>query len=154
MTRRLYRSSTNKILGGICAGLGEYFDVDPTLVRLIAVVALFASFGAALFGYLLAWIIIPQQTLEGTPASAPASAVARKRGWQVYLPGIVLLTLGGFLLLREHVWWFSFGDLWPIVLIVVGLALVLYRGAGCRSAETSAGTAGHVPDAQKGGTPS
>jgi len=59
MSKRLYRSNKERMLGGVCGGLGEYFDVDPTIVRLIAVV--FALTGAGVLAYIIAWIIIPEQ---------------------------------------------------------------------------------------------
>lgn len=59
MTKRLYRSTKERMLGGVCGGLGEYFDVDPTIIRLIAVV--FALSGAGVLAYIIAWIIIPEQ---------------------------------------------------------------------------------------------
>jgi len=46
-------------LGGVCGGIGEYFDVDPTIIRLMAVVV--ALSGAGILAYIIAWIIIPDQ---------------------------------------------------------------------------------------------
>ncbi len=60
MDKRLYRSSENRMIAGICGGLGEYFDIDPTIVRLIVVAAALAA-GSGLLAYLLAWIIIPER---------------------------------------------------------------------------------------------
>lgn len=57
-TKKLYRSRTNKMLGGVCAGVAEYFNVDPTLIRLLWV--LFAFTGAGILVYIIAWIIIPE----------------------------------------------------------------------------------------------
>ncbi len=59
--KRLYRSTQNKVLGGICGGIAEYFNVDPVLVRIIFVVLLIASFGTAAIAYLIAWVIIPKK---------------------------------------------------------------------------------------------
>ena len=56
--KRLYRSDTNKILAGVCGGLGEYFDIDPTIIRIIAVILLF-GFGTGFVAYIIAWIIMP-----------------------------------------------------------------------------------------------
>jgi phage shock protein C len=53
MTRRLYRSTTNKIIGGVCGGLGEYFDLDPVLVRVITVLLVFAT-GFVIVAYIIA----------------------------------------------------------------------------------------------------
>lgn len=58
--KRLYRSSKDKILGGVCAGVADYFDVDPTIVRLIWVL-LTLAWGAGLLLYIIAWIIVPEK---------------------------------------------------------------------------------------------
>ncbi|MDR7871236.1 MAG: PspC domain-containing protein [Tissierellaceae bacterium] len=54
MDRRLYRSETNKMIAGVCGGLGEYFNIDPTLIRLAWVIL---SIPTALFGGLIAYVI-------------------------------------------------------------------------------------------------
>ncbi|MFA5357826.1 MAG: PspC domain-containing protein [archaeon] len=57
--KRLYRSGKDKILGGVCGGVAEYFDIDPVIVRLIwAISILFLGFGFLL--YVLMWIIVPR----------------------------------------------------------------------------------------------
>jgi phage shock protein C len=132
MERRLYRSSSNKVIAGVCGGLGEHFDVDPTLMRLITVVAALASFGVVLIFYLLAWIVIPQAPL-GQPApqeldQAPQPASLSDHRLRSYLPGLILVGLGAILLLREYVFWFRMSDLWPILLVILGLFLVLRNG--------------------------
>lgn len=58
MTKKLYRSRKNRIIGGICGGLGEYFNIDPTIIRVVLVIASFLP-GPSVIFYLLAWIIIP-----------------------------------------------------------------------------------------------
>lgn len=62
MDRRLYKSDTNKMLSGVCGGIGEYFNIDPTLIRLAWVIL---SVPTALFGglvaYIVAAIIIPSR---------------------------------------------------------------------------------------------
>lgn len=60
MDKRLYRSSTDKMLGGVCAGIGEYLDVDPTVIRLLWVV-LGLMGGAGLLAYIIALIVIPNK---------------------------------------------------------------------------------------------
>lgn len=59
MDRKLYKSSTNKMVCGVCAGIGEYLNIDPTLVRLVW--ALLACTGSGLIAYLLAAVIIPSE---------------------------------------------------------------------------------------------
>ncbi|MDR3610754.1 MAG: PspC domain-containing protein [Ignavibacteriaceae bacterium] len=59
MHKKLYRSARERMLGGVAAGLADYFDVDPTIVRLVFVLSVFAG-GAGLIAYIIMWIIIPQ----------------------------------------------------------------------------------------------
>jgi len=59
--KRLYRASKkDSIIAGVCAGIAEYFDIDPVIVRLIWVLAIF-GWGFGILAYLLAWIIIPRR---------------------------------------------------------------------------------------------
>lgn len=60
MNKKLYRSKTDRRIAGVCGGLGNYFDIDPTIIRLAWVIALFFA-GGGLFAYLLAMIIVPQE---------------------------------------------------------------------------------------------
>ena len=59
--KRLYRSRRERMIAGVCGGIGEYFNVDPTLIRLGWVILLVMSGGLGLFGYLVAWVIIPER---------------------------------------------------------------------------------------------
>jgi phage shock protein PspC (stress-responsive transcriptional regulator) len=58
--KRLYRSRTNRMLGGVAAGIGEYLDADPTLVRLVFALS-FLLLGTGVLVYLVMWIIIPEK---------------------------------------------------------------------------------------------
>jgi phage shock protein PspC (stress-responsive transcriptional regulator) len=58
VSRRLYRNPDNKVIGGVCGGLGAYFDADPVLIRVILVVLFFVGFGPLL--YIIMWIVVPK----------------------------------------------------------------------------------------------
>jgi phage shock protein PspC (stress-responsive transcriptional regulator) len=58
---KLYRSKKNKIIAGICGGIGEYFKVDPTLIRLLWVLISVMGMGSGVVAYIIAWIIIPEE---------------------------------------------------------------------------------------------
>ena len=58
MPDRLYRSRTERMIAGVCGGIGEYLKIDPTLIRLILVALVFVGFSGIL-AYLVAWIVIP-----------------------------------------------------------------------------------------------
>lgn len=61
MERKLYRSRRERMISGVCGGIAEYFDIDPTLVRLITVVLALVSFGTAIIVYLVMSIVVPEE---------------------------------------------------------------------------------------------
>jgi phage shock protein C len=63
--KRLFLSASDKKLGGVCGGIAEYMELDPTIVRLLTVVvALFTAVIPVLIGYILAWMIIPRKPVS------------------------------------------------------------------------------------------
>ena len=135
MRKRVYRSTTEKVIGGVCGGLGEYFGIDPTWVRVLFVLTIFAN-GIGLLAYLIGWIVIPKQSELGgvtadtdAPAAAalksPAPAPRAHRGTG-FLPGIILVILGMVFLFDRVFYWFDFDYIWPLVLVGIGVILI-YR---------------------------
>ena len=61
MNKKLYRSKTDRKIAGVCGGIGQYFEIDSNLVRLLAIASIFAG-GAGPFVYLAAWIFVPEET--------------------------------------------------------------------------------------------
>jgi len=61
-TKKLYRNSSNAVFGGVCAGLGEYFAVDKVIIRLAWALAILIG-GVGLLAYIIAWIVIPRDTV-------------------------------------------------------------------------------------------
>jgi phage shock protein C len=59
--KTLTRSTSNRMLAGVCAGLGEYLGIDPTIIRLLVVLAFFTGFGGIAIVYLIMAIIVPEQ---------------------------------------------------------------------------------------------
>ena len=59
MKKKLYRSKKDKMIAGVCGGIADYFDVDPTLIRLLTVLFVILG-GAGVVAYIIAWIIIPK----------------------------------------------------------------------------------------------
>ena len=59
--KRLYRSRKDRMLAGVCGGIGEYFNLDPTLIRLVFVLLILISWGTGLIAYLVLCIIVPQE---------------------------------------------------------------------------------------------
>lgn len=145
MYKKLYRSVTEKMLGGVCGGLAEYFAIDPVIVRLIFVLAVIFG-GSGIFAYIILWIIIPQKPFFITPLSTnPASGDSQPsddekknentqfnmnivnekslNNRSIYA-GAFLILLGGIFLLDNLVPRFHFGDFWPLVLIGLGFAII------------------------------
>lgn len=141
---RLYRSRTDVMLGGVCAGLARYLDVDTVLVRLLAVVMALSGFGVAL--YVILWVLIPSEPTgdelsSGADSGAEeiaerarslvsevrgrASGSDRRMG---VIIGVVILGWGLIALLRElklpWLWWFDWNVIAPALLILAGAALV------------------------------
>lgn len=68
---KLYRSRENRMLGGVCGGLGEYFDIDPTLVRVLFVFGAFLGVpGALVLIYLVMLVLVPEEELAVTDIQA------------------------------------------------------------------------------------
>ena len=130
MERRLYRSNTQKIFGGVCGGIGEYFDVDPVLVRIIAVILAFGP-GVGVLAYIIAWIIMPERPGD----VIPVESTSRPASWHKYLPGLILMGIGVLLLVRDFWFWFGWDELWPIVLIGIGVALIMRSGRKKQSSD-------------------
>ena len=62
--KRLYRSTRNKMICGVCGGIAEYFNIDPTLVRLGVVLLSLTSWGTGILAYIICSVIIPDEPKE------------------------------------------------------------------------------------------
>ena len=58
--KKLYRSVDDRMIAGVCAGIADYFDVDPTLVRLIFVLGFFASVSGLFWAYVIMMVVVPE----------------------------------------------------------------------------------------------
>jgi len=147
MSKKLYRSRKDQIIGGVCGGIAEYFGIDSTLVRLAFV--LFALIeGAGIIAYIIAWIIIPESPQSGQskgeeevydvelnkedeegeyqasteePEEEKKNKEQRKR-----ILGLILVALGIFFILDNWIPGFYWRRFWPVILIVLGVVLI-YR---------------------------
>jgi phage shock protein C len=63
---KLYLSTSDRKIGGVCGGIGEYFDRDPTVIRIIFVLFTLASFGFGVLAYIVMWLIIPRRPGQTT----------------------------------------------------------------------------------------
>ncbi|MBD2702360.1 PspC domain-containing protein [Spirosoma sp. BT702] len=134
MNKRLERIADQAQLGGVCAGLADYFGIDRALVRVLFVIGIFLPHFPAIIIYIILWIALPERRSDGAvvqstafsnpyfsmnpynpnkPASPDRSLVG----------GAVLIILGIIFLLDRYLD-IDFGDLWPFFLIAIGLWLI------------------------------
>ena len=62
--KRLYLSDEDRKIGGVCGGIGEYFDKDPTLIRILFILLALFSFGFGILAYLLMWLVTPNRPAQ------------------------------------------------------------------------------------------
>lgn len=113
--RRLTRPHEERWIGGVCAGLGEYFELSPAIYR-IAFVVLALAGGTGVLLYLAAWLVIPD---EGADDSIAAAALKQRRDSPRRLLGLALLALVFVIAVSHARVWPGTGDLWLLVAIVV-----------------------------------
>lgn len=125
--RRLVRSRDDRVIAGVCGGLGEYLGVDVVLIRIAALILVFAG-GAGILLYVIGWIAMPDgYATEPGEEPVPASTEPSERTRGAVLLGLVFVALGAFFLVDE-IWAdvLAWRYVWPIALIAVG-AVVLLR---------------------------
>lgn len=142
MERRLYRSPQGKMLGGVCTGLAEYFDIDPVLVRLVFLILIFQH-GVGLLAYVVLWIAVPLKRdfahavataddagrQDEAAMQSPSAGIEMETGKRPGLRssligGIVLIVIGTMFLLDNFLPGFDFADFWPLLLIAVGTGML------------------------------
>jgi phage shock protein C len=152
MEKKLYRSRSDRMLWGVCGGLAKYFDMDPVVIRIIAVLTIFIN-GFGILAYIIMAIVVP---LEGSKAAEPKATIkenveemketAEEVGREVRsslteekeaedksrhlrrnVLGIVLIVVGVIFLLGSFdlFWWFSWGNLWPLIIVAIGVIIIL-----------------------------
>ena len=147
MNKKLYRSSKDKILGGVAAGLADYFNIDPTLVRVLFVVILFLG-GTGILAYIIMWIIVPEEPLiiptsetkaEETSETETDSSkqgsffdaktyyenLDRRREKRRTVAGFILLIIGLIFLADNFIPRIRIGEFWPLILIAAGIGILL-----------------------------
>jgi phage shock protein C len=144
--QKLYRSETNRMIAGVCGGLAKYFNVDATLVRLVFLLLFFLG-GSGFLLYFILWIIVPQESRTtgtaqdvvqanaqdmaqtarsfGESMGASGGDVAQSAARNGPLIFAVLLIFLGVWFLLQNLLHIDLGQLWPIILIIIGLALLI-----------------------------
>ena len=152
MEKRLYRSRSERIIWGVCGGLAKYFDIDPTIIRIIFVLLAVAKV-VGILAYIILAIVVPS---EGSKASEPRETIkenvdeiketAGELGSEIRstfaggdtseethkthqrrnMFGIILVVLGVLFLMGtlNLLWWLRWDYLWPIIPIAAGLTII------------------------------
>lgn len=126
--RKIYRSRTQRAIGGVCGGMAEYFNIDVLLVRLAWIFGtLFA--GAGIIGYIACLILIPENPSQEMPDKAK-----RKPGEGTKFWGIVLIILGAVFLIQQsgilyrfHFWHVQWQAIFALGFIALGVYIILNR---------------------------
>ena len=124
--KKLERDTQNRVLGGVCSGLANYFDIDVTIVRLLFAIALLA-FSTGFWLYLILWIVVPAAGVDGTQSfvEVPPDAETQKSRKNSMTTGLVFIIAGACFLLGNLVPQFTWRTFWPILLIALGLVLIV-----------------------------
>lgn len=135
MRERLYRSRRDRMLFGVAGGLARYLNIDASIVRIVWALLVLAG-GAGILLYIVAAIIIPEEpenldaSTTATAGLGTAGAVDRSpnartdMGNGPIILGVVLVIVGGWLLAQRFID-IDTRDIWPVVVVVLGLVLVL-----------------------------
>ncbi len=128
MERKLHRiEGGNSVVGGVAAGMAEYFGIDVAVMRVIFVVGFFTPIPSVI-AYLILWMVLPSQHgnsnisfNSSTNNPNPFSTMTNGKNNGSQLGGIILVALGSIFLADEFIPWFDFDKLWPLVLIGIGV---------------------------------
>lgn len=127
--KKLERNPMNKVLGGVCSGLADYFKLDVALVRVLFVIAfLFASFGFWL--YVILWIVVPEGKIDFSSSRQPDNVTQpsndedRKKLTSV-VSGVIVILIGLMFLINNFIPISWIWKLWPLILVIIGVVMVV-----------------------------
>lgn len=145
MGKQLYRSRSNKVIAGVCGGVADYFNIDPTIVRIIWV-AVGLTFGAGIVAYIIAAIVMPEDEKAsstganhygGSGSSQENDFSFNAEEWKETpkpdsdksrnIVGAVLIILGLLFLAKQFFNWLDIKVVLPLAFIVIG-ALLVFNG--------------------------
>jgi phage shock protein C len=147
----LFRSRTDKVIGGVAGGIARSLNADPAIVRIIfAILIIFGGGGILL--YLILWIAIPEEPFEyfqesgtageatpagetgqpGSPVNPPVFTPRQNNG--ALIVGLIFIIIGAIFLVDRLLpdIRFHFHDFWPIVLVIAGIALIFTSFSGIK----------------------
>jgi phage shock protein C len=150
MRNKLFRSSKDCMIGGVCGGIAEYFDVDSTLVRLLTVLVVLLG-GAGVIAYIIAWIVIPKNPEQESDEKFEKREKIKekiKKGAENVIEevkehfeskesnhhternrriwgGIIVIIIGVIFLSGSLFPWVVWSNLWPLIVIALGIIIMV-----------------------------
>ncbi len=132
--RKLSRNPMNRVIGGVCSGLAEFFGLDVALVRIAFVIAfLFASFGFWL--YIILWIVLPvdgqqttdngQQTFGQSQSQSQQSESKSESKVKSIFAGSFVILIGLLFLVNNFIPINWVWKLWPLILVAIGVVMII-----------------------------
>lgn len=146
----LFRSRTDRVIGGVAGGIARSLNADPAIVRLIfALLIIFG--GGGLLLYLILWIAIPEEPLQyfqenmgtgeakaeetaGTPDPGTVPAYTPRKNNGALIVGLILIAIGAIFLLDRILpnIYINFRDFWPVIIVIAGIALIYSSFSGIK----------------------
>jgi len=133
MRKTLQRDPANKVIGGVCSGLANYFGTDPLLFRAIFLLIIFIGGGGVLV-YIILWAVLPegnygeqfsQPNVNDIPKPESNNKEEDSPDMANISMGLLLLSAGILLLVNNLIPEFNFKKFWPLILIIVGGGLMI-----------------------------
>lgn len=133
MKEKLYRSRKQKIIAGVAGGLSDYFNIDPVIIRILFVV-LSILHGSGILIYIILWIAIPEEPFDvayninnqSEPNNTNTNDIPpTKNSYSPrFITGLILVFIGVAFLLNNLIPSFDFSDIFPYILILIGVLLI------------------------------
>lgn len=133
MAQRLYRDTENKVFFGVAAGIANYFNVDPLIIRLIFIAVVFAG-GSGILAYIICIFLMPKryvndnfnsQDFQQENSFTDERILSKDNNNKSVMIGATFIILGLFFLVEKFVPMFSFSNYYPILMIAIGAAFLV-----------------------------
>lgn len=135
--KKLTRSKKDKIIAGVCGGLGEYFEVDPTIIRLVFVILTIWG-GVGVIIYIIAFFVLPESAEEKAVKNEKLEEKVEKVAYDIKKNwdqrknairrdewfGVILILLGLLFFINNFMPKFDVGKFWPLLIIIIGFVMV------------------------------
>ena len=132
-SNRLYRSNTDKVIGGVSGGLADYLSIDVVIVRVLFVLLVLFG-GSGVLVYIILWIAIPEQKISYNVKEDKSDVEiisdiktepgTKKQSNNALGAGIILIIVGLLFLADRLIPFYNVIDFWPLILIVVGVMII------------------------------